>query len=818
MSRISDAAWEVAQGARRAPNSGYASCLSNARMIADQALGFGVYAKYGNGWDPAYKSPTAATAELVWRSKGLSVPRMAPGDFLFTAGDSSAGHVGIFLGTRNGVAYVLENTYANRGQIVGGQQYIRLTPLSQFGTVRTIIRFPEDTKTASDLQQASGGGVVDTPAPAAPPGATAGEAGTPVGQALASVGIDFTGLGIGTKDFTGYRENPDWLYNTIEGFTQGKDPRAPSASMTNFGSVRGTVILRTPYADEMEQAMPFMGPMLISAQAVRDELLKRFNTLKRQYFATESWGKYYAPLYRLATSQDPGVYRFPLPDVSSVSYRQDAGGAAVAEVELHVSGVEEGEALYATLSTVSMLKNALVEVWVPMTYYDAGRKDGQAEIVYPAFVGVVEEVSANPYPHGIRFRVVPQDHYVGGRGINPDEGVPNSWPKDTPLYQIIQDIAKAYRITVFTPSAIAPGDLTGLSGLKQLQTLLDAEYNALYRPPMDVIREIVERSAGLRLTRLFGFELLGKTVGPTRGLWMIYDPLAYTPLTPGFWKNALWVNLTSKVFGFLTGNGNLVGEVTVFYPDNLPWDPKQIKRMAAILDTYAPDEARATPWRRLIDTISAGLSAVGVGSGPAVKAAYDGQAKTAMIEAINEWYASSDADRTPTQKWLVPALSIEDLTTRTPTDAELANPIFGTVSGQTGQRGTVTTAEKAANLLQANQSKEGGWLLQTPSGQQAFASKDKVYVYYAANMSRPSMVVPVNRSGEVDDAQGKFYPYTLTLRCKPMHGVRVGGVAVLIGHGRLDGHWEIQSVQHTLSGSDQELVVTLRTARAIYLV
>jgi hypothetical protein len=55
------------------------------------------------------------------------------------------------------------------------------------------------------------------------------------------------------------------------------------------------------------------------------------------------------------------------------------------------------------------------------------------------------------------------------------------------------------------------------------------------------------------------------------------------------------------------------------------------------------------------------------------------------------------------------------------------------------------------------------------------------------------------------------------MQIKPSYGVRVGMVAAVIGMGRLDGIWEIQSVQWTL-GRNEEQTVILRTQRDLFIV
>lgn len=794
---MSEAALAIVEGRATPPATERGRCQSHARRVVDRALGFSVYSRYPVPKDPRYGDITAASAETAWKAAGLAVTDMQAGDLLYTAGDSPAGHVGIFLGVLGGKALVLENTTAARGRVVGAHLNIRLTEFSQFGPVRTVIRFPEDTKTADDraLNEANGTAPLTTKT-----------------EFLGLVGItqEESGYVLKLPDTPNYRDDPAWMFHTLAVHAD----RAPQAVTTNLGQVKSIVVLRTPYADEMEFAVPFLGPISVSSGAIKDTVEKHFRLLKQRFFRTEGWGAYYEPIYNLALSQDKGQYRIPIPGVTSISVRQEAGGNAVAEIELHIGEQEPAEMILSTLVMAQRLKNAMIEVWLPMTYYDPQAKGRERQILYPAFVGVPEEVTASPWPHGIRFRVVPQDHLMNTRGVNPADGVPNHWPKDTPLHQIVTDIGDAYKIKFWTPSAPTLGTL------KQLQATTENAYNALYRPPLDVVREVVERAAGLRLARTTGFELFGRSIVPggSRGMWMVYDPNAFHPFTKGFWANQWWAQVASKVAGVILGDPNVVGECAVFYPENLSRDPKHLKVMASILETYGRETARDKAWRKLVDTVSSILSVAGIGSGPAIKSAYEGEMKTALIEAVDSWFASGPDGAARIQKWLTPVLAVEEFVARTPSEAELANPVYGTPHGQVGQRVQRVSAEKAASLMQIGQAPDGGFYLQTPNGPRQFARKDSVYLYYSANLARPSLVVPVNRTPEMEDAEHRFYPYTVTLRCKPEYGVRVGQLAVVVGLGRLDGLFEIAAVNHSLNGSSQELEVVLRTSRDLLIV
>ena len=90
-------------------------------------------------------------------------------------------------------------------------------------------------------------------------------------------------------------------------------------------------------------------------------------------------------------------------------------------------------------------------------------------------------------------------------------------------------------------------------------------------------------------------------------------------------------------------------------------------------------------------------------------------------------------------------------------------------------------------------------------------------LYFSSSFGRPTYVIPINGDKEADENEGKFFPFTLTLSVLPSHGVRVSMVAVLVGFGRIDGCWEIQSVSRSLGRSD-EMSVTLRTMRDVLVV
>jgi hypothetical protein len=115
------------------------------------------------GWDAfdlcgqlavkAGSSRSARFYEQALRSLGRATLRPRSGDLLFSPYTDSAGnawgHVGRFL-IVDGEAYVLENTYANRGRMVLGSGPLRLTPYDTYVAQERI------TLVAVDLPDMSG--------------------------------------------------------------------------------------------------------------------------------------------------------------------------------------------------------------------------------------------------------------------------------------------------------------------------------------------------------------------------------------------------------------------------------------------------------------------------------------------------------------------------------------------------------------------------------------------------------------------------------------------------------------------------------------
>lgn len=783
-------------------------CLSFARHVVDKALGVNSYGLGGLNPPPSYI--TANIAKDAWTNAGFSVNTILPGDLLFQPYQND-GHVAIDMGVAaDGVHYVLENVVADRGKHTPAGTKVRLTPFTEFGRVTTVIRFPTDRKDAS-VKPINVAGLTAG-------AATAATAAAPAGGVLQNI---FSAIIAGdprllfkTPEGPEYsHEQPLWLYNTLEAY-EGRQPVARATSTSSdlpFSHISNSlVVIRKPYADELDTAMPILGPFSIAVVNFQERLNIGWAKLKSYYLTSESWGRTYLPIQELGNTT-AGSYRWPLPFVSNISVRQDAGVGAVGEVELHIGDQEEAEMILSTLAMIQRYKNALVEIWLPVSVYDKVN-GGERMVVVPAMTGMIDEVTASPYPHSIKIRILPQDQIMNLRGIDPDE-LPNSnFPEGTKLSDIISAISDQYKIKFFTPSALSIEELPGLQ-----RQIGPGGYETMGRPPLDIVRELVERSGGLKMTPIFGTEVFGKQLLPfvPRAVYMIYDPLGYTPFTTGFWKNQLWDKLLSPLARLLLRGQGATGEVAVFYPIDLGRDPKYVKNMAAIFATYATDAARSNVFGAFIDKALTLASTFGLGGGTAVRAALDGQTQDALIELIDGWFPKEGGDRVI--KYMAPVLNTEEFITRTPSASDLANPVFGTPVGAGQQRARRVSVDRAAKLMQVSQSPDGTFQLQTPTGPAVFNRQDDVMVYYSSSFGRPTLVTPIGGAAETDDNNIKFFPFTLTLSVLPSHGVRVGMVAVLVGFGRIDGCWEIQSVNRTLGRSD-EMSVVLRTARDLFIV
>jgi hypothetical protein len=817
VSQIADVAAQVISGAIPDPSgdqdtTGY--CLSFNTHIVSKALGFPIYSKYPVPYDPRYRSPTAATAEAAWSGAGLAVnPPVQAGDLVFQPWvdpkGGAPGHTGIVVQGKDGQWYVAENSYDKSGIRSAAGTAVQLRPIDRWA-IRTIIRFPDDQRTGTPatldvaaVSTASPSSV--SPGTPTPPIPVAGLIQTILGDLNILVnppaGPDYS------------KEQPLWLYNTLKIY-EGIQPTAKETNLAFTSGTNSIVIIRKPYADEMATAMPILGPLSIAIQAWEERYKQVWTKLKGYYLESESWGRTYLPLFNLGNPETvKDSYRYPLPFVSQVSVRQDAGTGAVGEIELQIGDLTEAEMIHSSLCMMQRYKNAIIEIWRPVMIYDDEMKS-ERQVIVPAMTGMLDEVSSSPYPHTIKLRVLPQDQFMNMRGINPDEVKPGSttWPAHTQLHTILETIATQYKIKFFTPSAFSLGDVPQLQ-----REVGDSGFETMGMNPLDVARQVAERAGGLQLIPLFGTEVFGRSINVgfiPRAVYMIYDPNSFGPFTPGFWQNELWSHFLSPVAKILGRNQSAAGEVAVFYPEDLAHNQKYISNMADILRTYASDTPRANAFGQFVDKVLAIAATLGVGSGPAVRAAIDGKTQDALVELIKNWWPSGTGE--PVQKYFAPILNVEEFVARTPASSDLANPIFGTAGGAGGQRTTRVSAERAAKLMQVTQGPDGSFTLNTPAGAKAFDAHDSVTLYYASSFGRPTMVSPVSPS-TVDDNSGKFYPFTVSMQIKPSYGVRVGMVAAVIGMGRLDGIWEIQSVQWSL-GRNEEQTVILRTQRDLFIV
>ncbi|EYB67768.1 hypothetical protein DEIPH_ctg033orf0210 [Deinococcus phoenicis] len=705
---------------------------------------------------------------------------------------------------------------------------MKLTRLEDFlrsSPVTSIIRFPEDQKSAKDSTQAIvPGGTTISPTLAAPtPGTTPPLPEAPVGFAATLADLVKPPS---RADFRG--DDPLWVYSAIGAETQ---QRAPGVQVTNLGSVQSIVVLRNPYQDELDYAMPFFGPLSILAEDTAAVFKQRWNNLKARYQQSESWGHYYEPIERLALDR---LYRWPLPNVTGIELRQNTDGSSVAEIEMYVDDHDAAEMLLSSLNMAQRYKNMLVEVWLPVTYYHTGpgAPTGERLVLEPMFVGMIEEVTASPWPSTLRFRVIPQDAVMNLRGMAAIEGTNFTGHWETvraegqvPLYQIIGDIGEAYKILFYAPavgslaslaSLAKGGGQIGLDGYPELQVGPET-FDGYMQPPLDVVRQLVEQR-GLRLQRLTGFEVFGYHLLKVlpfapRAIWLVYDPTAWNPFQQGFWGNAVWSKIFKPLAEIVAPGDDVVGNIAVFYPHNLASDPKYIKLLASTLDTFATDDARKDKLWTLVTNLQAiAQGGFGMGNGPATKAAYERGTQSVLIDWLNDLWRSNNANVDRVTKALCPVLEVESFVSRTPTESELTNPLYGTDVGKAVQYKTVS-GQRAADLMDVQQQTDGTFALATPNGKKNFAAKDRVFLKYSANSSRPMTAIAA--LGQIEE-RGRFYPHTLVLQCKPTHGVRPGMMAALVGLGRIDGIWEVYSVEHNLDGAGQNLRVTLRTMRDLY--
>ena len=777
-------------------------CLRFIRGIGDRALGVSTYAL--GGIVPVGGNITAAQAERGFLAAGYSVNSILPGDWIFQSffqAGENVGHCAISMGVGDdGVHRVLENCLPVRGIPAACGPAVRLTPFSEWGRVSLIVRFPQDHKEPARKPIDVAG---LTTAAAAPEATT-----NPVTGLLNKIlygDPNFDVKNPGGPDFA--KENPAWIYNVLEGY----EGRAPAARPTNLGSsdLPSIVIIRKPYFNELQTSLPIFGPFSIAVQDGGERLKRGWAKLRSYYLAAPSWGRTYQPIYELGRDNSES-YRWPLPFVSNINVRQDSGTGAVGEIELHIPEQVEAEAILTTLAMIQRHKNAILEIWLPTIIHNE-KSGGESQVLIPFMTGMIDEVTASPWPHNIKIRVLPQDQFMNLRGMDSSEGKTTNWPGGTPFYEIVQTIGREYGLLFLTGSA---SSLDALPGLRR--TCGTGGYESMGRPPLDVVRDIVVQTAKLQMVPIFGTEVFGKKVLGflPRGTFLIYDPSAYTPFTTGFWKNEAWSKLFSPIAKLLLGGQQAEGEVAVFYPIDLSRSPKYINNMAAIYDTYGNETIRKNVFVQFINTILSISSAAGLGAGPAERAALDGKTQDALISLVNSWFPSTDGP--PTAKYLAPVLNVEEFVHRTPSASDLANPVLGTAGGNTQQRGRRVTAEQAARTMHVNQTPSGDFQLQTPTGEQTFSKHDSLMLFYQGSFARPTVVVPVNGDETVEEGN-RFFGSTVTLEVLPSTGVRVGMVAVIVGLGRIDGVWEISAVQRSLGRNDQ-MSVTLRSQRDLYVV
>jgi len=143
---VVESAYQVLTGTLGVPTDG-GYCLKAARIIIEDAFGLPERALYNRLIIPTLKNAEmvphgepkyywASGAETAMRLAGLTVAKPVPGDLLFSGVVSKPyGHVGILLPGE----LVIENTWASRGWRKTGMGRIRLTPLSEFDPVTTIV-------------------------------------------------------------------------------------------------------------------------------------------------------------------------------------------------------------------------------------------------------------------------------------------------------------------------------------------------------------------------------------------------------------------------------------------------------------------------------------------------------------------------------------------------------------------------------------------------------------------------------------------------------------------------------------------------------
>lgn len=819
MSRIAEYANQVASGSARFPAmpTGPERCAQFVRMLCEQ-VGISPYQigdVYGVAQRRGHQGEVWATdLEIGLRDAGKLASDLMPGDLLFVEGVSPPyGHVAIYLGNSK----ILHNSLYGGGTVVDG--HVRVHNIEVLGTISSIMRI--DAKSEADKAQATtypakyiphtvygagSYGASDPPTLVHTPGDTV----TAIGQNVNEARKGLFGGEISGQELT---DPPLWQFNVM----YPNEPRAPGWWDTEeFGPVPGLIVVRMMEDNELDFAMPILGPLSILGENAKDRALQAFRKLVVKEADTARYGLFLEPIEQFVT--DPKKFRWPLPGVEGIHLRLESNGDARGEVTLFIADQHAAQTVHGTLCMIQRYRNAMVEIWLPHVFRDPKLKGQPGEeqlVLEPAFVGMVEEVTAAPWPSHITFKVLPQTLAQNRRGMSDDtlpgggkRPITQQW-QGKKIWEILQTIAKEHGFLMIGHS------MTGLAGIPQLDRVIPV-YDAMKRPPQDVIRELIEVYAGVKYQRVFGTELFGKdpTGRNLRAVYFVYDPGAWNPFSADFWKSGIFTALWGPLYKQITGV-DAVGNICVFYPADLV-EPDRIKDWADLLEVWASPESRFNPtgkhgsvMRRFLSTTLA-LT----GNNP-VGQSYDQGQVSEFHTALSDFMDGLLPKTTKrVHKTPVRVFSVEELTSRNPGESDMSNPLVGDPAGQGVQKASKNkvTAIQAADMMELKQSKDGQFILPTPTGPQTFRGSDELFLYYSANESRPSMVVP---GSPAEDSMG-FYPYTVTLRVEATQGVKIGMPACLVGFPRMDGMWEIQSIEYDLGGDRQDVLVTLRTARDLF--
>ena len=748
--------------------------------------------------------PTAALAERAWLAAGLSVNALKPGVLVFQP-SGEEGHVGIYIGVdANGTGMILENSTVRRGTRITAA--VNLVTVKDFGRISMIASF-EKYGDKPDPNQPPVNVAGITSATTAPTGGLLSR----VGEAVATG--DFTRLVQSPERAAGYARDDDplWLFSTLEPYTEV----APAAKFTSAGSrAPSLVILRNMFADQAMKSAPILGPWSVATQAYADRVARGWASLKSAYGQTESWTASYLPIYNLGNTASGAAYRWPLPGVTSINHRADSQIGAVCEIELMLTEQHEADLVFRTLGNAQRLKNISCEIWLPVSLHDK-LNGGEKEVVIPAGTFLIDEVEAIGGTHHIRLRLLDQASFMNMRGVNPEEMQDTTFPAGTKLWEILEAIEKQYKIAFVAGNALSLRDMPGLQ-----RSIGESGFSFHGQPPIDAARSIIERSAGLKMSHVFGTELFGRpTLGfLPRAVFLVHSPPSSTPFLKGFFQNMIYSKLLSPIATILGRGQAAVGEMAIFYPHTLAHDPTWIKNVADVLRTYASETPRASSWGRWVDNIQSILSVAGAGSGNAVTAALtNGKVVDSLNTLLTEWLPDNAGERVA--KYLAPTFSVESLTLRTPSSSELANPVFSSAAGFTGQKARRVNAQTAARAMQVSQQSSGDFVLTTPTGPEKFSAHDSVYVHYSTQFARPQYVTPVAADSEVEEPEGTFQPMTLTLNTLPSHGVRPGMTCAVIGFGGVyDGIWTVATVNRTLGQAGDHMECVLTTSRDIFSI